>query len=302
MFYDDLLPYGEWIEADPGMMVWRPRHVQRDWQPYSAGRWVWTRHGWYWLSNEPFGWAVFHYGRWSTHPRFGWVWHPGRVWGPAWVEWRYSEAYVGWSPLPPVAIFHTTFGIRFTRHWVAPVTSWCFIPYGSFGATIYRNRLLTQGQIRRVLGTTRRGRSTIIERDVIINRGVDRSIVEQRGSIRVDRYDVRSGITDRSEGIRSGRIETYRPEQDRQRKDAVGRSSRERDPNLRAPRQNTSREESQREFTRPQQERKERSREIKRPSTRNRQVAPTIRTQPKRRSATNPTRSSGRTSGRKRDG
>jgi hypothetical protein len=26
---------------------------------------------------------------------------PGEDWGPAWVDWRYSDDYVGWAPLPP---------------------------------------------------------------------------------------------------------------------------------------------------------------------------------------------------------
>ena len=29
------------------------------------------------------------------------VWVPGRVWGPAWVSFRYGESDVGWAPLPP---------------------------------------------------------------------------------------------------------------------------------------------------------------------------------------------------------
>jgi hypothetical protein len=31
----------------------------------------------------------------------GWVWVPGREWGPAWVDWRRGTRYFGWAPLPP---------------------------------------------------------------------------------------------------------------------------------------------------------------------------------------------------------
>ncbi|MCX7916289.1 MAG: hypothetical protein N3A53_08330, partial [Verrucomicrobiae bacterium] len=50
---------------------------------------------------EPFGWAVFHYGRWYYDDYYGWIWIPDRIWGPAWVEWRETETYVGWAPLLP---------------------------------------------------------------------------------------------------------------------------------------------------------------------------------------------------------
>lgn len=62
-FHSSLSPYGEWLELDAGFYVWRPTHVQLGWRPYLHGRWAWTDYGWYWVSSEPFGWAVFHYGR-----------------------------------------------------------------------------------------------------------------------------------------------------------------------------------------------------------------------------------------------
>jgi len=47
--------------------------------------------------DEP--WALdVHYGRWAC-PVFGWVWVPGDVWGPAWVDWFSATGFVGWAPL-----------------------------------------------------------------------------------------------------------------------------------------------------------------------------------------------------------
>ncbi|MEO8884293.1 MAG: DUF6600 domain-containing protein [Devosia sp.] len=63
-----------------------------------CGRW---RRGWYFASDEPFAWAVYHYGRWYDDGDLGWCWVPGNVWAPAWVSWRDSDDYVGWAPLPP---------------------------------------------------------------------------------------------------------------------------------------------------------------------------------------------------------
>src|SRR5207302_1110752 len=81
--------------------VWQPRYVGRHWQPYWDGRWVWTTAGWTWVTEEPWGWATYHYGRWAFVDEAGWVWLPGRVWGPAWVAWRWGGGYAGWCPLGP---------------------------------------------------------------------------------------------------------------------------------------------------------------------------------------------------------
>jgi hypothetical protein len=90
---------GEWIDTPEYGTVWRPTRISSDWQPYTYGRWVWTREGWAWASDEPFGWAVYHYGRWAWSPAAGWMWVPGRVWAPAWVTWRWSDGYAAWCPM-----------------------------------------------------------------------------------------------------------------------------------------------------------------------------------------------------------
>ena len=96
---------GEWIDSGEYGRVWRPTHVNDDWQPYLYGRWVWTRAGWAWASDEPFGWAVYHYGRWAWAPAVGWMWVPGHTWAPAWVSWRWTDGYAAWCPLGPRAAF-----------------------------------------------------------------------------------------------------------------------------------------------------------------------------------------------------
>src|SRR4051794_2198798 len=48
-FEQDLAPYGEWTEVSDYGRVWRPQHVDRDWQPYTRGHWVSTvDNGWLW--------------------------------------------------------------------------------------------------------------------------------------------------------------------------------------------------------------------------------------------------------------
>ena len=101
-FYDELAPYGQWVWHPRFGYVWLPETVSDNWRPYTVGRWTSTEeYGWYWESYEPFAWAVYHYGRWGYDPDYGWFWVPGDTWAPAWVQWRYSDEYVGWAPIGP---------------------------------------------------------------------------------------------------------------------------------------------------------------------------------------------------------
>ena len=110
-FYEALAPHGEWIDAPVcGRSygpVWRPHAsaVGRNFMPYATGgEWVATDQGWAFASDWEWDWAAFHYGRWCTDARFGWVWVPGTEWAPAWVDWRHGGGYVGWAPLPPAGV------------------------------------------------------------------------------------------------------------------------------------------------------------------------------------------------------
>jgi len=100
-FYDDLAPYGNWIERPSYGWVWTPRQVSTSWRPYRDGHWVWTDEGWTWISDEPYGWATYHYGRWYDDPEIGWAWVPDDEWAPSWVSFQEGADYVGWAPLPP---------------------------------------------------------------------------------------------------------------------------------------------------------------------------------------------------------
>lgn len=101
-FYDQLSPYGQWVNVTGYGPCWQPSNVPLDWRPYTLGHWVFTDdNGWLWVSDEPFGWCTYHYGRWALTPAAGWCWVPGRLWGPAWVVWRHGDGFTGWCPLPP---------------------------------------------------------------------------------------------------------------------------------------------------------------------------------------------------------
>jgi hypothetical protein len=104
-FYAPLSPYGRWIELPRYGWCWYPAYVDQDWRPYSNGNWTWSDQGWYWISEEPWACATYHYGRWFWDSYYGWVWVPGLEWAPAWVSWREGDGYVGWAPLPPECDF-----------------------------------------------------------------------------------------------------------------------------------------------------------------------------------------------------
>jgi probable HAF family extracellular repeat protein len=101
---------GSWVDAGNYGYCFRPR-VSEGWRPYRDGHWVWTDRGWFWNSDEHFGWATYHYGRWVNIGGAGWCWVPGHQWAPAWVSWRESDEHVGWAPLPPEADISVQVGI-----------------------------------------------------------------------------------------------------------------------------------------------------------------------------------------------
>ncbi|MHA4893889.1 DUF6600 domain-containing protein [Pedobacter sp. PWIIR3] len=129
-FYDELSPYGTWIQDPQYGYVWRPDVEQGEFRPYySNGRWAMTEYGNTWVSDYDWGWAPFHYGRWVYNRYSQWVWIPDTVWGPAWVSWRSGGGYYGWAPMGP--------GMNVNVNINIPDLWWVFVPqrniyYNSF--------------------------------------------------------------------------------------------------------------------------------------------------------------------------
>ena len=139
LFYDRLEPYGRWFEVNGYGYCWRPTITVAGWRPYVDGCWVWSSLGWAWQSNEPFGWATYHYGRWVNLARYGWIWVPGSDWAPAWVAWRQSRDCVGWAPLPPeTGVFSGAYRDCDSRYGLGP-TSYTFINTTQFVSPTYIN-------------------------------------------------------------------------------------------------------------------------------------------------------------------
>ncbi len=184
-FYESLSPYGSWIQIDGGVNVWRPYNLRAGWIPYKYGRWIWTNDGWYWDSDEPFGYIVFHYGRWYYDDYYGWIWVPDDVWAPAWVEWRYDNDYIGWAPLPPYASFSINFGIRFTTGYVTPYRYWHFVKYRYMCDPYVYKYYAPEHYKYRIYSGTRYRTNYGYSDGRVINRGVDVDYIRRRSGARI---------------------------------------------------------------------------------------------------------------------
>ncbi len=209
--YDYLGNYGYWVYYSPYGHVWIPRGVGRHWRPYTHGRWVWTDYGWTWVSNYPWGWIPFHYGRWGWDNRLGWFWVPGVHWAPAWVIWRYGDLYIGWAPLPPGVEFVPGYGLRWTRRDI-PVHFWVFVEGRRFHSSQLRSWILPpERNITIINYTVVRDRYTIRERNIVINDALSPQEIERITRRPVTRVKVNEVKQPEEVGSGINEVRVYRP-------------------------------------------------------------------------------------------
>jgi hypothetical protein len=197
-FYRKLEPYGAWRETSDYGYVWQPREAEesRSWRPYTDGRWVYTDAGWTWVSEEPFGWATYHYGRWVRLQRVGWVWVPGEEWAPAWVSWRTSKDYVGWAPLPPEARFDRKHGIRnwADNYYDISPDQYAFVPGNEFGSRrIQPSVVPVERNVTIVIETTNVTNITY-NNTTIVNQGPNYEEMRSRSQQPIERYRLQRRI------------------------------------------------------------------------------------------------------------
>lgn len=174
-FYRKLDPYGDWIETGNYGFVFQPRPAarSRDWRPYTNGHWVYTDAGWTWISDEPFGWATYHYGRWTRLREVGWVWVPGNDWAPAWVSWRRGNDFVGWAPLPPQAHFNRTTGIQISSdstYGISP-EQYAFVPASQFGGPQSTRAIVPPARNVTIIKQTTNITNITINNSTVVDRG-----------------------------------------------------------------------------------------------------------------------------------
>jgi hypothetical protein len=200
VFYDRLAPQGRWFNDDNYGYVWQPDVAAStsDWRPYADGHWVWTDRGWFWNSNEDFGWATYHYGRWMMVAGTGWVWVPGDQWAPAWVSWRQTENddYVGWAPLPPEATFNADVGVHpwCDSYYDIGPAAFAFVRIGNFGRPSYRGFFEPAQQNIALIDRTTNVTNVTYNNNAIYNNGPQyqrvAQLVQQQAGQQVPNYKI----------------------------------------------------------------------------------------------------------------
>jgi len=155
-FRQTLDPYGAWQDDATYGTVWVPSAtvVGPDFQPYvTAGHWVYDD-DYVWVSDYPWGWAPFHYGRWVYIEGRGWAWIPGRVYRGAWVAWGVDGGYgyVGWYPMPPAFLWFGGVAVGYSFY-VGP--RWVYCPRGEVFAPAVGTRIVTGGAVGPVAASVR---------------------------------------------------------------------------------------------------------------------------------------------------
>jgi Family of unknown function (DUF6600) len=189
--------YGSWRPHPRFGEVWVPGAVPPDWRPYQYGRWVYTDEwGWYWVSDDveaDWGWVVYHYGRWAFERGFGWFWVPGDEWGPAWVNWRYGDEYVGWAPLPPDELIGA--------YEVEPAY-WVFVPGRYMTAPRLRTYYVPIHRRSVILRTTYVVNRTVpVHGRLAVNPGISPAFVARVTRAPVATYQVRPRVFASTQGV-----------------------------------------------------------------------------------------------------
>lgn len=210
-FHENLAPYGDWVDVEDYGYCWQPRDVDADWRPYSDGRWVYTDAGWTWDSDEPYSWAVYHYGRWARIDEVGWVWVPGTEWGPGWVSWRRGSRHVGWAPLPPEARFVRSSGlsVQVDVDFDIGPTNYNFVEVRNFGAPRLRSVFIEPRENITIINQTSNITNITYVNSVVYNGGPQYDVISRESAqpirrLKLDRRERFDG------GVRSARAEQLR--------------------------------------------------------------------------------------------
>jgi hypothetical protein len=155
-FHGTLDPYGAWVDDGTYGTVWVPSSgvVGPDFVPYAtAGHWVYDD-DWIWVSDYPWGWAPFHYGRWVFIEGRGWGWVPGRVYRGAWVSWGVDDGYtyLGWYPMAPAFVWFGGVAVVYPVY-VGP--RWVYCPRGEVFVGNVGARVIAGPAAGRVAGNVR---------------------------------------------------------------------------------------------------------------------------------------------------
>jgi hypothetical protein len=206
-FYDQLSPYGAWV-SDPNYGdVWVP-DVNGDFRPYvTNGHWVLTEYGNTWVSDYPWGWATFHYGRWHYDDYYGWEWVPGNEWAPAWVSWRNGNGYYGWAPLAPQISIEASFG----SNYYIPNTYWAFAPYAYINQPNIYNYCVPATRVRNIYRNTTVIRNTYVYNNRTYIAGPRREDIQRYTQRPIRVYNINNINRPGANTVNNNAVNIYRP-------------------------------------------------------------------------------------------
>jgi len=208
VFYDELSPYGTWVDSPEYGYVWVP-DVAPGFTPYATnGYWVFTVDGWTWISNYSWGWAPFHYGRWYTDPYYGPMWVPDNEWGPGWVTWRRSGDYYGWAPIGPGISIEIAYGNGYNL----PYNQWTFVRDRDFGRRNINNYYVNNSNNITIINNSVVINNVQLDRtrNVRYNAGPERAEVERRAGKKIAPVAIRE-TSKPGQKMSNNQLQIYRP-------------------------------------------------------------------------------------------
>jgi hypothetical protein len=211
--------YAQTDEQLMNIFVWRPaaeliqtaenETAEPQYVPYNNGQWINTEQGWYFKASTSAEDLTSHYGRWALDPNLGWVWLPGKVWAPAWVDWRENEDYAAWAPVPPgTYIINDVLNVsplddnRFTvvekRYLVEP--------------SVYKYRYqVVENKNKIMIKEMTKINGVMIMNKTVINRGPDVAAIETKSGKKIEKVKIKRVGSNDGTGFSAGQLIIYTP-------------------------------------------------------------------------------------------
>jgi hypothetical protein len=179
--------------------------------PYTNGEWIYTDAGWYFKAPTPHEELTSHYGRWTQDEKLGWVWLPGSVWSPAWVEWKENEDYVAWTPLPPSTYIKDDGTIdtppeqKINKYVVIEKKHIKDPPY-------YKYRYFYKENKNKIMIKDMEKREGVmVKNKTIINKGPDVNDIEKQTGKKIEKVKIKKVKNKNEVGSKDGELSVYTP-------------------------------------------------------------------------------------------
>ncbi|CAN5643365.1 hypothetical protein BH10BAC5_BH10BAC5_22460 [soil metagenome] len=174
--------------------------------PYTNGSWVNTDNGWYFQSATPEEEIVHHYGRWDYSDNLGWVWIPGKVWSPAWVDWKEKDNTIAWAPLP----YSSTIVDNRMPAVQIPADRYVMLEKPHFLDPVYTYRLLDPVPVVKIESFSPLPGLTVVN-NAIVNKGPDVVVIEKATGKKVIVYPINRVASFGDVRVKENTIYTYAP-------------------------------------------------------------------------------------------